>query len=271
MITTAIITLGVAGFIFSLTLALLSKRLKVEEDPRALKVIEILPGLNCGACGFSGCRAFAEAVVREGQIFNGCLPGGDELNQQISAVIGVTACLQSKSQVVVCRCGAEASEKKVATDYQGLLTCRAAQITGGALDCLYGCLAFGDCLKVCPVSALSLENKKIRVDFSKCIACGKCIQACPRNLFELVPWSKVNDLYWVACNNTEKALKVKKVCSRGCISCTICAKVSESPYYIKNNLSYLDYTKLSSETPLEAAKTKCPTKCIFSAKNPKGA
>ena len=261
--------LGMAGFVFAAALAFLSRKLKVEEDPRIAQIAEILPQANCGACGFVGCRAFAEAVLRECKIFNGCVPGGAEVNQRIAALIGQSGCMKAENRVVVCRCGAEAGEKKASNEYKGISTCRAAHITGGALDCVYGCLAFGDCLKPCPTGALSLENKKIQVDFSKCIGCGKCVQVCPRRLFELIPLNKAANLYWVACNNTEKVVGVKKVCSRGCIACTLCTKVPESPYYMKNNLSYIDYLKASSETPLEAAKNKCPTKCIFSAINSK--
>lgn len=263
MIINAVITLGLAGFLFALLLAFLSKKLYVKEDVRVKTVLELLPGLNCGACGFSGCRPFAEAVVKECKIFDGCLPGGDEVNAKVSQALGIVGCLKVKSQVVVCRCGAEETEKKISTKYLGPKTCRAAQITGGALDCTYGCLGFGDCLKVCPIGALTLNKKKIQVDISKCTACGQCIKICPRNLFSVISLPKVAGFYSVACNNKEKAMNVKMVCSRGCIACTICTRVAESPYYTKDNLSYIDYAKPAKLETLQEAKDKCPTKCIF--------
>ena len=263
MIINSIVTLGLVGFLFALLLALLSKKLQVEEDPKVSQLLEMLPGLNCGACGFSGCRAFAEAVVGECKIFNGCLPGGQELNDNISQAFGLRGCVGTTTQVVVCRCGAEGNQKKTSTKYLGPASCRAAQLTTGALDCAYGCLGFGDCLEVCPVGALSLKNKKIYVDIAKCIGCSQCIKACPRKLFVLTTLPKATSgLYSVACNNKEKALSVRAVCSRGCIACTICTKVAESPYYMKDNLSYIDHSKATQEEPLRQAKDKCPTKCI---------
>ena len=263
-IQNAIIALGATGFTFAVLLAFLSKKLKVEEDPRVGEVLGVLPGLNCGACGFSGCRSFADAVVKECKLFNGCLPGGSETNTKISEILGLVGCIPTKNQTVVCHCGAQRGEKKVSSIYQGPNTCKAAHITGGAIDCLWGCIGFGDCVGVCPVGALTLKNDKIYVDSKKCTACGQCVKTCPRNLFEITSLKKDTGLYCVACNNKEKALTVKKVCSRGCIGCGICTKVADSPYYLKDNLSYIDYKKGTAKEPLEEGKTKCPTKCIFS-------
>jgi len=257
----SVLILGSLGFLFGLLLAFLSKKLKVQEDPRAEKVLELLPGLNCGACGFSGCRAYAEAVVKECSIFSGCLPGGAKLNNQISQVLGLVGCINDALEVVVCRCGADETEKKVSSYYQGPLTCRAADMTGGVIDCNYGCIGFRDCIEVCPVGALSLEKKKIEVNQNKCIGCQKCVKACPRSLFELVIPQKNSAIYYVSCNNKEKVLAVKAVCQKGCIGCGICVKLEDSPYYLKDNLSYIDYSK-ANEASLEAGKLKCPTKCI---------
>jgi RnfABCDGE-type electron transport complex B subunit len=260
----AILVLGSTGFCFAVLLAFLSKKLKVEEDPRVVRVLEVLPGLNCGACGFSGCRPFADAVVKECQLFNGCLPGGEEINNKILEILGVAGCVPTKNQTVVCHCGAEGDEKKIFSLYQGPKTCRAAHVTGGAIDCSWGCIGFGDCVKICPVGALSLVNGKIYVDINKCTACGQCVKICPRNLFKIVPFKKGVNLYSVACSNKEKALAVKKVCDRGCIGCGICARVADSPYYLKDNLSYIDYSKALTKGSLQEGKAKCPTKCIFS-------
>jgi electron transport complex protein RnfB len=261
-ITISILVLGTLGLGFALLLAWLSKKLKVEEDPRMVKIMEILPGLNCGACGFSGCRAYAEAVIKKCSTFSGCLPGGSELNQKISHLLGISGCFSNEKAVAVCRCGAEEGEKKVSFIYQGPLTCKAANLTGGAIDCSYGCLALGDCVKVCPVKVISIKNKKVYIDTKNCIGCGQCVKACPRKLFNLVPLKESKDIYYVACNNKDKVLAVKQVCTRGCIGCGICARVENSPYYIRDNLSNVDYKNANQNEPLEQGKTKCPTKCI---------
>ena len=259
----ATLILGLTGFCFSILLAFLSKKLKVEEDPRVERVLNILPGLNCGACGFSGCRPFAEAVTNKCEIFSGCLPGGSEMNSAITEILGITGCLSRPKQTAICRCGAESEEKKISSLYLGPQTCKAADIIGGALDCFYGCIGFGDCVKICPSNAISLKNKKIYIDFKKCTSCGKCLKSCPRNLFEIIPLKQDIDIFYIACNNKEKVLAVKKVCGKGCIGCGICTRAANAPYFLKDNLSYIDYTKTTKKDALEEGKNKCPTKCIF--------
>ena len=157
----SVLVFGVTGLIFSIILAFLSKKLQVEEDPRTIKVMEILPGLNCGACGFSGCRAYAEATVRECSLFNGCLPGGKEINEKIDEILGIVGCICDDTRSLVCFCGATEAEKKVSTEYFGPMSCRAAELTNGALDCSYGCFGFGDCATVCPVGAITMVDKKV--------------------------------------------------------------------------------------------------------------
>ena len=130
-----IVVLGLTGFAFSLLLALLSKKLKVEENPRVAKVLELVPGLNCGACGFSGCRAFAEAVTRECNVFSGCLPATAEVNQQIAETLGVIGCFPSHTRVVICHCSAKKGEKKESSKYLGPNTFQASNIVGRVIDC----------------------------------------------------------------------------------------------------------------------------------------
>jgi len=113
------------------------------------------------------------------------------------------------------------------------------------------------------VAALALKSQRIIVDHEKCIGCGQCLKACPRNLFVLVPFKPKAPIYYVACSNKETVLNVKKVCSRGCIGCGICARVENSPYYLKDNLSCVDPAKAEHRGSLEEGKAKCPTKCIF--------
>ncbi len=258
----SILVLSIVGFIFALLLAFLSRKLRVEEDPRVEKVMMSLPGLNCGACGFSGCRPFAEAVVKERSIFSGCLPGGEEVNKNITSLLGLAGHVGGERRVVFCRCGAENKDKK-GRCYIGPNTCRISDIIGGNIVCRYGCLGYGDCLEVCPKEAISLKEGRVYVDIERCIGCGKCIEICPRNLFEFVSLNKDLKLYYIACNNKDKAVNVRELCSKGCIACGICVKVDNSPYYLTENLSHIDRVKVNNEKPLEQARIKCPTKCIL--------
>ena len=267
------LVLGLTGFLFSLLLALLSKKLKVEDNPRVAKILDLLPGLNCGACGFSGCRAYAKAVIKESNIFNGCLPAGDDINKKVAEFSGVAGHISLHKQAAICLCGAKQNEKKASAKYIGPNTCRSAQLIGGVIDCVYGCIGFGDCIKACPVGAITLIDKCVHIDIKKCTGCGKCLKSCPRNLFKMIPFppkadhpqakNKNINLYNVACNNTEKALAVKKVCSRGCIGCGICVRIENSPYYLKDNLSLVDYKKTDHPEASEEGQNKCPTKCII--------
>lgn len=51
----AILVMGAIALISALVLYGVSKKFAVEEDPRIGEVEEILPGANCGGCGFAGC------------------------------------------------------------------------------------------------------------------------------------------------------------------------------------------------------------------------
>lgn len=260
----SLIVLGFTGFIFAVLLSFLSRRLKVQEDPRIEKVLEVLPGLNCGACGFSGCRAYAEAVVKKSSLFSGCLPGGGEINQKVSQVVGIIGCVGADSQIAICHCQAGEQEKKSSARYLGPCTCQAADITGGSIDCFYGCIGLDDCVKVCPVGAIEIQKGKVCIDTKKCTGCGNCIRSCPRNLFALVSLKEVSRLYYVGCSNHDKVVETKKVCSRGCIGCGICVRLDNSPYYLKDNLSRIDRQKALAVEPQEEGLKKCPTHCIWS-------
>ena len=56
------IILAIAA-ILGLGLAVANKYFFVEEDDREQKIEDILPGYNCGACGYVGCEAMARAIL----------------------------------------------------------------------------------------------------------------------------------------------------------------------------------------------------------------
>jgi len=257
----SLVTLGSVGFIFAVLLAFLNKKLSVKEDERLQKILSVLPGINCGACGFSGCRAFAEAIIKKNSIFSGCIPGGASVNENIKNILGISKAAIPKRRIAICHCTADKSQKKSSSDYYGVLTCKAADIAGGGIDCVYGCLGLGDCSRVCPVGAITLREGRVYVDINLCIGCGKCVEACPRGLFELVEFDE-KALYYVGCNNREKAIDVKRVCSKGCMGCGICSRLKDSPFKVEENISRIDRKKKVSLEILEEASSKCPTKCI---------
>lgn len=85
----AVITLGVLGGLLGLGLVFAADFLKVEVDERIEKVLSLLPGYNCGACGYPGCSGFAEGIV-EGEVdkLSNCKPGKDEHYDPIIAYLG---------------------------------------------------------------------------------------------------------------------------------------------------------------------------------------
>ena len=49
------------------------------------------------------------------------------------------------------------------------------------------CVACGCCVKVCPLSAISVWRGVVaRVDREKCVGCGKCAKECPAGTIEFM-------------------------------------------------------------------------------------
>jgi len=82
------LTLGVLGLLLGLGLTWAAEKFKVEVDERLEKVNSMLPGYNCGACGFPGCSGFAEGIM-EGTVesLSQCKPGKDEHYDPIIAYL----------------------------------------------------------------------------------------------------------------------------------------------------------------------------------------
>lgn len=261
VLTTIAVTgaaVGGIGGICGIALALAAKYLSVYEDPRIGEVTELLPGANCGGCGFAGCADYAKAVIVEGAAINLCSPGAKGVIDSLSKYLGVSAeAAERKVAMVLCGGDGEKAPKKFL--YNGVADCKAAHAVGGGDKlCRYGCLGYASCSRVCPTGAIEITSGNIAlVHPDKCIGCSACVKACPRSIIRMIPESRK---IHVLCSSKDKGPAVKKACKVGCIGCTVCTKLSDGAISMNGFLAVVDYTKpLDNEVVIE----KCPGKCII--------
>lgn len=255
-----VIVLGLFGIMLGVGLAIAAKKFAGKTDPLIETIFGMLPGSNCGACGFPGCHGYAKGIVESGAKVGLCPVGGEDVSNEIAKVFGVEGISQQKI-VARIHCGGDTSEKRQKGNYDGVKTCLSASlVSGGTVLCSYGCLGFSDCANVCPFDAIKLrENLPPEVNEEKCTACGLCVKTCPRNLIKPVPKEK---RFFIACSSHDKGKVVRQVCDVGCTVCMLCAKkCPEKACTVENNLSKIDYTKCKN---LGECFNACPTKCIQS-------
>lgn len=257
-VLTALAALGGLTIILASLLVIANKKLHVQEDPRIDMVEEMLPAANCGACGFPGCRPFAEALV-SGQALPGkCTVSSDDGRGQIAKFLGVDVGAQEK---VVARlaCAGGINVARNHAKYKGLSSCRgAALISGGGKGCFWGCLGQGDCMEVCDFDAIYMNEFSLPVVIDeKCTACGDCVEVCPKDLFSLHP---VSHRLWVACKNLEQGDEILEDCEVACTACARCAMDAPNGLIeMKNNLPVVDYSKNhNTKVPIQ----RCPTGAI---------
>ena len=216
------VVLGAMGLLLGLGLAFAARKLAVPRDPLVEKIDALLPGANCGGCGYPGCSQFAEAVAKGDAPADGCVAASAEINQQVAEAAGQEV-FDSARMIALVHCNGGHSAQD-SFQYHGPKDCgSAAMIMGGFKTCSYGCLGFGDCVEVCPFDAIKMgENGVPVVDRDKCTGCSKCVEACPKDLIEL--WPADMEVV-VACSSLDKGGVARKACSMACIGCRKCEKV----------------------------------------------
>jgi electron transport complex protein RnfB len=207
--------------------------LKVPSKVKGLEKTEeinaILPGMNCGACGYPGCFGYAQAIAGDPDLVlkTPCSQVLQDPNSLagLEKALGITldAAAMSKKAMVHC-----AGNSEVICDYSGAQTCKAAtQLLRGYKRCPFACLGLGDCVVVCPQGAVSLDPEKnvAVVDPEKCTGCGLCVTECSQNLIELVP---ADTRIAFRCNYKPlKNIPGRERCDLGCIHCRKCFKACE--------------------------------------------
>ena len=182
----AIAALGGLTLLLAIILIIANKKLYVYEDPRIDAVEDMLPHANCGACGYPGCRPFAEALVLQKALPGKCSVSSDEGRQAIAEFLGVALGAEEK-QVARLACAGGTNVAINRARYTGIESCQAAAlVSGGGKGCFWGCLGHGDCEVVCDFDAITMDEHGLPVvDVDKCTACGDCVEACPKDLFSL--------------------------------------------------------------------------------------
>jgi Na+-translocating ferredoxin:NAD+ oxidoreductase RNF subunit RnfB len=241
-VLTAIITVGAIGLLAGIILGVTAKIFYVHVDPRIGQVADILPGANCGGCGYAGCTDLAAAIVQGNAPANGCKAASDELAQEIASMLGISVDKQERQVAqIFCQGNATAAGRKFV--YMGIQDCRAAQeVSGGDKSCRYGCLGLGTCVRACFFGALQMgPNGLPVVDTELCTGCGSCAQICPRHIPRLIPVSQKAATF---CSSHDVGRAVKEVCTVGCLGDGLCKKVCpENAVTIDKFLSVVDPVK----------------------------
>ncbi len=218
----AMAVVGAVGLFIGLFLGVAGIKFKVETDEREEAVLAVLPGNNCGGCGYAGCSGLAAAIAKGEAPVNACPVGGEAVGKKVASIMGVEADA-GKRMVAFVACQGSCEKTSVDYEYTGIEDCRMLAFVpgGGAKSCDYGCLGFGSCVQACPFDAIHVVDGVAVVDKEACKACGKCVAVCPKHLISLIPYDAK---YAVACSSRDKGPVTMKACTAGCIGCTLCKK-----------------------------------------------
>ena len=200
----AAVVVGCVGIILGFFLGISGEKFKVEVDPREDAICEVLPGNNCGGCGYAGCSGLAAAIVKGEAPVNQCPVGGDPVAVKVGEIMGVKTETGSK-KVAFVKCAGTCDKAKQSYQYTGVEDCASMAFVpaGGPKTCDYGCLGYGSCVKACPFDAIHVVNGVAQVDVFKC-----------------------------------------KACSVGCIGCHLCEKNCPSDaIHVEDNIAYIDQDK----------------------------
>ena len=256
-VKTAVFALALA-FALGAALGFFREFFAVPRDPKIDLIREALPGANCGACGFPGCDNYAEAVAAGKAGPGECTAGGSTAAKKIAAITGLSGG-DVLHTVTVLACQGSMIHAGLKGLYTGLQTCRGAKISvGGTKLCSWGCLGFGDCVRVCKFDALKMgENGLPIVNYAKCTGCQLCNRECPQSVLQSIPADRKGAIVFCSNKNPVKQ-RVIKTCKIACIKCGLC--VRNCPQHCINldaHIPVVDYSKCDS---CGTCAEKCPSK-----------
>jgi len=255
----AILALGLLGLMFGALLAFAGRIFAVKTDARLEPLNEALPGANCAGCGYSGCAAYAGAILAGEAATNRCSAGGDDVTLKLSEIMGVTAepVARRRAQVM---CSGARGLARIKYEYIGIPDCNSAmKLSGGDKLCPYGCLGLGSCADACKFDAIEVKNGVAAIKYEKCRACGACASACPKRIIKLIPY---DEKYWVGCSSRDKGSVVRSYCDVGCMSCKLCEKAcAHGAIRVDEGVAAIDYARCRDCGDCVEA---CPRKVIWS-------
>lgn len=153
------LTLFVCGIVLSFLSGLGSNK----ENSKTKRILTLLPGINCGQCGYPGCNAYADALSKGECACNLCKPAGADVAKQLATMLGSKLCSGDdyESELFSPRTVAYIHENK--------------------------CNGCGKCKRKCPVDAITGILKQPHVvDADECIGCDECVKACPEECIEKI-------------------------------------------------------------------------------------
>ena len=257
-----LLVLTALGLLFGFILAFANKKFAIEVNPLIHIVEDVLPKGQCGACGYAGCMAYAEAVVMNPDVPpNLCIPGKEPVAKAVAEMTGKVAAAV-EPRIAQVRCAGVTGKAVKNYEYHGVEDCVAANLLfGGPKTCSYGCLGMGTCVKKCPFGAMTMSEEGLPViDPEKCTGCGVCETVCPKKVIAMMP---LGAHVRVNCNSKDKGAVARKACSAACIACTLCMR--ECPHgaiKMENNLAVVDAHVCIEKCTDAKCLAKCPTKAI---------
>jgi Na+-translocating ferredoxin:NAD+ oxidoreductase subunit B len=267
LIISSSLVLLVLGIAFGTFLGYFAKIFEVKKDPNIERVLGILPGVNCGACGYSGCSSYAESIAHGSAPINLCNVGGKEVVDNIANLLGLNAnnySVHKKVPVLICQGGKDETVKNA--EMNGIYSCKiASNLKFNEKLCTYSCLGLGDCAVACPFEAIEMNKNGLpEINSKLCTGCGICVKTCPKEILQL---HELKERVLALCNNSTKGPTVSSICKKGCITCYLCEKkCPRKAIKIENNLPFIDESICDM---CGICVDVCPTKtisCIFKNK-----
>lgn len=244
-IAPVVLVVGV-GLVAAIILTLAAKFMAVPVDETAANIRELLPGANCGACGYAGCDDYAAAIAANPTEvpLNLCTPGGASVVSSLSELLGIDAAA-ADSQIATVMCSGLTNLTKKDMDYQGYKTCASVKLFfGGPGSCKFSCIGFGDCVEVCAYDAIHICDGVAVVDREKCVGCQLCVKECPQGIIDMLP---PKSRVFVGCSSHDPGKITKDICEVGCIACKLCEKACKfDAVHVENNLAKIDPEKCTN-------------------------